>query len=63
MPRKADHIRAEVPLYLISPVIGEEIKKTGDALDRIVVRRSDHHFYNISIRTRPVRRELRSRGP
>jgi len=63
MPRKADLVRAEVPLFLIPPVIGKEIKKTGEALDRIVVRKCGHHFYNISIRTRPVCRELRSRGP
>jgi len=60
MPRRPALVRADVPLFLIPPVIREEIQKAGEELERIVVKKSGRHFYNISIRTRSVNRELRA---
>jgi hypothetical protein len=41
-------------------VIKLEIRKAGEALERIVVKKSGLRYYNISIHTRPVKRELQS---
>jgi len=30
-----------------------------EAMERIIVRKAGRHYYNISIRTKPVKRELR----
>jgi hypothetical protein len=50
----------EVPLFLIPLVIRQEIKKAGEELERIVVKKSGRHYYNISIRSRSINRELRA---
>lgn len=63
MPRKADLVRRGIPLFLIHVVIRLEVREAGGDLERIVVQKSGRHFYNVSIRTRPVRRERRSWGP
>lgn len=60
MPRRPAEILKEVPLYLIPPMIREEIKKAGEELVRIVVKKSSRHFYNISVHTRSLKRELRA---
>ena len=50
---------AEVPLYLIPAVIARQIKKRGNAVYRISVKRTHWHHYNISVRTKSLPRELR----
>lgn len=60
MPRRPAQVRTDVPLFLISSVIRQEIQKAGEELERIVVKKLGRHFYNISIRTRSVNRELRA---
>jgi hypothetical protein len=49
-----------VPLYLIPDIVKREIRTNGEALHWVFVQKSGSHFYNIRIRTRPVKRELRS---
>jgi hypothetical protein len=49
-----------VPLWLISDIVKREVRTNGDGLDWVFVQKSGSHFYNIRIRTKPVRRELRS---
>jgi len=48
----------EVPLYLISHIVSWQIRKTGDILYRITVKRTNLHHYNIFVRTKTFRKEL-----
>ena len=48
----------EVPLFLLPQVIGKHIRKTGDRIYRISVKRTHWHYYNVTIRTRSLPREL-----
>jgi hypothetical protein len=58
MPRRPASIERAIPLFLIPHKIQDGIYKHGEELERVVVSRGGSHFYNISIRTRPVKREL-----
>jgi hypothetical protein len=49
-----------VPLWLISDIVKREVRTNGDGLDWVFVQKTGSHFYNIRIRTKPVKRELRS---
>ena len=60
MPRRPAKIERDIPLYLISHIVKREVSTHGEELERVIVRKTGSHFYNISVRTRPVRRELRS---
>jgi len=58
MPRRPATIERDIPLFLVPHKIQEGIHRHGEELERVVVSRGGSHFYNISIRTRPVKREL-----
>lgn len=60
MPRRPAHVVSNVPLFTIPSVIREEIIIIGEELERIVVRKSGRHFYNVSIRSRSLNREQRA---
>ena len=60
MPRRPAKIERDIPLYLIAPVVKREVSTHGEDLERVIVWKTGSHFYNISVRTRPVKRELRS---
>lgn len=47
-----------IPLYLIPERIKWQIKKTGDRIYRISVKRTEYHHYSISVRTKTLPREL-----
>lgn len=51
-----------IPLYLIPERIKWQIKKTGDRIYRISVKRTEHHHYSISVRTKTLPRELMPGG-
>ena len=59
MTARRSATETEVPLYLIPTVIGRQIKKRGNAVYRISVKRTHWHHYNISVRTKSLPRELR----
>jgi len=48
----------EIPLHLIPKAIARKIRKVGDTLYRVSIKRTHWHHYNISVRTRPIRMEL-----
>jgi hypothetical protein len=60
MPRRPALVKPDIPLFFISSVIRQEIKKAGEELERIVVKKAGRHFYNLAIHTRSVSRELRA---
>ena len=59
MPRRPPLLRPRVPLILVPPLIRLEIRKAGEDLERIVVKKNGLHYYNVSIHTRPAKRELK----
>jgi hypothetical protein len=60
MPRRPDIMTEKIPLFLIIPVIKKELKTAGEELQRIVVTKRSRHFYNISVRTWSINRELQA---
>jgi len=62
MPRRQTTTDREIPLFIIPHVIMKRIRTHGENLERVIVRKSGSHYYNISIRTRPVKRELKARA-
>jgi hypothetical protein len=43
-------------------MILKRIRQHEEAMERIIVRKTRSHYYNISIRTRTVKRELKARA-
>ena len=60
MPRRPAEVIAKIPLFLIASAVKNGVKKAGEELERIVVRKINRHYYNISIHTRSFNRELRA---
>ena len=58
MPRRQTTIGRDIPLFIVPHIIMQKIRRHGENLERVIVRKSGSHYYNISIRTRPVKREL-----
>jgi len=48
----------EIPLYLLPKTIARQINLFGDAVYRISVKRTHWHHYNVSVRTKTIRKEL-----
>jgi hypothetical protein len=49
-----------IPLYLIPHAIARQIHKQGKEVYRISVKRVNLHHYNITVRTKSPKRELRA---
>jgi hypothetical protein len=60
MPRRPAKIERDIPLYLIPDIVKRGVVTHGETLERVIVSKTGNHFYNVSIRTRRVKRELRS---
>jgi len=58
MPRRPTTTEEHIPLFLLPHVVMQGIKKNGEELEWVMARRINHHFYTVSIRTRPVNREF-----
>ena len=61
MPRRPATIERDIPLFLIPHIVKRGVRTHGEGLERVIVSRTHHHFYTVSIRTRPIKRELKSR--
>jgi hypothetical protein len=59
MPWRPATVERDIPLFLIPHVLLREVRRHGERLERVIVRKTRSHFYNISIRTRPIKRELK----
>jgi hypothetical protein len=59
MPRRPAKIERDIPLYVIPRLVKEGVHTHRDELERIVIQKTHSHFYNVSIRTRPIKRELK----
>jgi|GEM_PF-1073298 hypothetical protein len=51
-----------IPLYLIPHAIARQIHRQGEAVHRISVKRVCLHYYNITVRTKSPKRELKPRN-
>jgi hypothetical protein len=60
MPRRSAEVQPDVPLFLVAHVIQQRIRTHGEELERVIVTRTHRHFYTVSVRTRPIRREYQS---
>jgi hypothetical protein len=49
---------AEIPLYLLPKTIARLIRLKDEAVYRVSVVRTHWHHYNVSIRTKRIKREL-----
>jgi hypothetical protein len=59
MPRRPTRTEDGIPLFLVPHVMMQGIRKHGEEVEWAEVRKTSHHFYTVSIRTRPVKREFR----
>jgi hypothetical protein len=59
MPRRPVQFIPDVPLLLIPHVVLKAIRKLGEEIERIIIRKDSQHFYQVSIRSRSLHRELR----
>ena len=57
MPRRPAEVMEDVPLFLIPHVIMQKIQTSGEDLEGVAVKRTQRHFYTVSVRSRPIRRE------
>ena len=60
MSRRPTKTERDIPLWLIPDIVKREVRTNGEGLDWLFVQKTGSHFYNIRIRTKPIRRELRS---
>lgn len=59
MSRRMTSCRAfEIPLYLLPEVIARFLRTKGEAVYRVSIARTHWHHYNVSVRTKPVKKEL-----
>lgn len=58
MPRRPTMTEERVPLFLLPHMVMRGIRTHGEELEWVMARRMSHHYYSVSIRTRPVRREF-----
>jgi hypothetical protein len=59
MPRRPATIERDIPLCLIPALVKRSVSIYGGRRKRVIVWESRSHFYNISIRTKPIRKERR----
>ena len=59
MPRRPATIERDIPLFLIPPRVIRSVRMYGEEPDRVIVNKIRRHFSTISIRMRPVKRELK----
>lgn len=50
-----------IPLHLLPHVVARQVMDWGDAVHRISIRRTHWHQFNVTVRTKPVPRELATR--
>jgi hypothetical protein len=62
MPRRPAKIERDIPLWLIPGMVKRGVSVHGVRLKRVIVWETRGHFYNISIRTKPIRKDRKGRG-
>ena len=60
MPRRPALVIPKIPLFLIGAAIKREVKRAGEEIVRIVIRRVKGHFYDIHVHTQEIEHPLQS---
>jgi hypothetical protein len=58
MTRSLSATLPEIPLHLIPRAVAQLIREKGDAVYRISIKRTHWHHFNVSVRTKRIKREL-----
>ena len=58
MPKSKSVTEGGIPLYLLPQAIARQITRIGNSVYRISVKRTHWHYYNISVRTKSLPKEL-----
>jgi hypothetical protein len=56
--RRRSRTEGEIPLHILPQVLARTIRDWGDGLYRISVKRTHWHHFNVTVRTRPIKKEL-----
>jgi hypothetical protein len=62
MTARRSATETHIPLYLIPHVIARQINTQGEDVYRISVKRILWHHYNVTVRTKSLKRELKPRN-
>jgi hypothetical protein len=62
MKRCRPRIESDIPLFLLPQAIAGQIRERGSTVYRISVKRTHWHYYNVTVRTKSVPRELAPRS-
>jgi hypothetical protein len=58
MVKGRSRTETEIPLYLLPQAIARRIREWGDVVYRISIVRTRWHHYNVTVRTRRIKKEL-----
>ena len=58
MPRRPTTTEEGVTLFTIPHIIMQRIRRHGEEVEWVEVKRMNHHYYTVRVRTRPVNREF-----
>ena len=58
MTMRRSRTENEIPLWLLPQALVRTVREWGDALYRISVTRTHWHHFNVTVRTRPIKKEL-----
>jgi hypothetical protein len=58
MPRQPTMTGERISPLLLPHVVMQGVQVYGGEVERVMACRTNHHFYTVSIRTRPVNREF-----
>ena len=61
MTRRATTVQRDIPLYLPAHIVQREVRINSKELEWVIVRKTRSHFYNVSVRTSPINRELKGK--
>jgi hypothetical protein len=59
MPRRAAVVRPMISFHILPAVLCHEVSRAGEELERIVVKKTRRYFFQVTTRTRAIKRELR----
>jgi len=59
MPRRPAPVERDIPLFLVPHIAKRRVRTHGEDPEQNIVRRAGIHFYHVSIRSRPIKRELK----
>jgi len=56
--RRRSRTESGIPLWLLPQALARKVREWGDGLYRISVKRTHWHHFNVTVRTRPIPKEL-----